>query len=416
MNKLTLHKDGSMTLTEVSAHPVATKRTTCRACKEATLQPVLSLGNQYLVNFLPTIDLEAPKAPLDLMRCGSCGLLQLGHTVDPDRLFRDFWYRSSVNQTMRDALKDVVRTGLNWHRGGTWLDIGANDGYLLAEVPADFTKIACEPARNFKEELHKVADHVISDYFSADHDILHRVGHGACNVITSVAMFYDLDDPDRFVADIAKCLSPEGIWINQLNDSPTMMKRNAFDSICHEHLCYYDVHTLNRIYQKHGLTILEVTYNEVNGGSVRVVAEKSGEAQGPSLIEHRKVSVRESAMFAERVTRWKQVMGDLVTGPLVQRGPLWCYGASTKGCVLLQYLDQPGAFRAIADRNPAKYGTYMTGTWLPVVCEADFRAEKPPYALVLPWAFKREFLVRERETMDEGTVFLLPLPSIELAL
>lgn len=413
--KATADKDGTVTLSE--APQVSRKRATCRSCPAGKLVPVLSLGDQYLVRFVPEIDFTLPRSPLNLMRCEDCGLLQLEHTVSPDLLYREFWYRSSVNQTMRDALDDVVKGGLVYHHEGTWLDIGANDGYLLSKVPPGFRKIACEPALNFREELETVADNVISDYFSAAHEPLKHGKAGACDVITSAAMFYDLDDPNRFVSDIAECLTPNGVWVNQLNDSPTMLAKNAFDAICHEHLCYYDVHSLAALYARHGLAILGVTYNDVNGGSIRVVAEKpAGKSRAASLHGHKRVSERDAELFASRTAKWKDHMGALVSDLSARNPRLWLYGASTKGCAMLQYLGAEGAFHAIADRNPKKFELRMSGTWLPVVSEDEMRADKPRDVIALPWAFREEFVARERDLLDAGTTLWFPLPNIEAVL
>src|SRR6185295_7045454 len=301
---------------------------------------------------------------------------------------------------------------------GTWLDIGAHDGYLLSRVLDRFRLIACERAGNFKEDLHKVSDHVISDYFSAKHDCLMATERkGACDVVTTIAMFYDLDNPSDFVADIAKVLSPTGVWINQLNDAPTMMERNAFDAICHEHVCYYDLPSLDKLYRKHGLRIVGVTYNEVNGGSMRVFAQKASvPAASWHLGDHVGVSERSATLFSQRVWKWKTQMIDLLRGPLETPRGLWLYGASTKGCCLLQYLDCPGAFRAIADRNPAKHGLKMAGTWLDVVSEDEMRADNPRFLFALPWAFRDEFVKRERDLLNSGTTLVFPLPNIELVL
>ena len=411
--KATVNQDGTTTVNVIESS--YTERTTCRSCHEAHLVPVLSLGDQYLVNFVRERNDDLPHAPLNLMRCFHCGLLQLGHTVKPDLLYREFWYLSSVNQTMRDALSDVVRTGLKYHKKGRWLDIGANDGYLLSVLPEGFTRIACEPALNLTAQLRAVADVVIDDYFTAAHDILHGPGKvGGCQVITSAAMFYDLDEPDEFVRDIVKCLAHDGVWINQLNDSPTMLGKNAFDAICHEHLCYYDVQSIKALYERNGLGIVGISYNDVNGGSVRIVAKKG--VPSIPLHGHRTLSPADVFSFATRVEKWKNRMLDLLHGTLANDGPLWCYGASTKGCCLLQYLDAPGSFKAIADRNPTKFGTLMAGTWLPVLPEKEMREERPKHVLVLPWAFRDEFVKREREMMDGGTSLLFPLPNIEQVL
>jgi len=393
---------------ETREQTVYKPRLTCRACGDAGLQPILSLGEQYLVRFPKDIDLDLPRAPLNLVRCGFCGLLQLGETVDPDLLFKRFWYRTSINDSMRLAMKDIVRHGLEYHDGGSWLDIGANDGYLLSCVPGAFTKIACEPAQNLEDRLHDVADLVISDYFTPD-----KVDR-QCQVITSVAMFYDLDNPGEFVAGVAKCLSEDGIWINQLNDSPTMLKANAFDSICHEHLCYYDVHTLKTLYAAHGLTLTEIRFNDVNGGSVRTIARKSGMSLG--LLDVPKVRLEDCEAFAERTQRWKQMATDLIRGPLALGGPLWVLGASTKGAVLLQYLDCDDAFIGVADRNPDKAGCLMVGSWLPITDELTLRSEKPKYGLVLPWAFRNEIVAREAALRRSGTTLIFPLPSLEFVL
>ena len=419
--KATASKDGALTMSELK--PVHTERTSCRACLGSGLTPILSLGEQYLVNFVADIDHSLPKAPLDLVRCPGCGLLQLKHTVSPDLLFREFWYRSGVNTSMRVALEDVVRTGLQYHHGGTWLDIGANDGYLLSKVPPGFHRIACEPALNMTDELAEIADVVIPDYFSAKHACLmgptgvNFRTQGGCDVITSAAMFYDLDDPGQFVSDIATVLSPNGIWINQLNDSPTMMAKNGFDSLCHEHLCYYDIHSLNALYQRHGLAIIGVTYNDVNGGSIRVTAERPlGRTRPAPLHDHKRVTEDDALRFAARTAKWKDRMTDLITGTLAYDNGVWLYGASTKGSVMLQYLDLDGAWKGIADRNPRKIGLKLAGPWVPIVSEDEMRADKPKHVMVLPWAFRDEFIKRERPLLDAGATLLFPLPNIEMVL
>jgi hypothetical protein len=382
----------------------------CRVCPSGVLEPVLDLGDQYLVNFVQKADYALPKAPLELMRCSACGLLQLGATVEPDLLYRKFWYRSAVNDTMRGALRDVVLHGGRYHQYGNWLDIGANDGYLLSEVPRTMTKVAVEPARDFTEELAAKSDHAIMDYFSRA-AVEAVAGEKKYQVITSCAMFYDLDNPHPFVQDVADMLAPDGVWINQLNDAPTMIKQNAWDAVCHEHVCYYDFPTLDRLYREHGLYVREVTYNETNGGSMRVVAGK--EEKTPfEFIEG--VARPTLKGFADRARRWKTLMVEMLSGPFGKE-PWWCYGASTKGTVLLQYLNEGtnivhDKFLAVADRNPRKVGLRMVGTWLPITDEAALRAQRPKFALVLPWAFFDEIVSRETSLRDAGTCLVMPLP------
>lgn len=383
-------------------------RSSCRACGHENLEPMLSLGEQFLVDFPKDINHGLPRAPLDLVRCGGCGLLQLAHSADPELLYRDFWYRSSVNQTMRLALQDVVREVVeNDHRWGTWLDIGANDGYLLSRVKG-FHRIGCEPATVFEADLKAHCEEMILDFFRG------QVDPQSCDVITSIAMFYDLDDPDTFLEHIARSLKRDGVWINQLNDSPTMLSQNAFDSIVHEHLCYYDVPSLQQLYRKHGLEIVRISRNDVNGGSIRVAAKKRGK---PTDLSDYPAPTREQVRaFASRTRRWRALMQDY--GSYWAEFNVWGYGASTKGACLLQYLGEPwvSMLKGVADRNRHKHGLRMVGSWTAIASEAEMRQSGPDLLLVMPWAFRKEFVAREAALREAGTAMLFPLPNLEVIL
>ena len=385
---------------EPLAAPTYTQITACRSCGSSRWTNILSLGDQYLIGFVRERNPLLPRCPLELIRCDECGLIQLKHSVDPELMWRDYGYRSSINATMRAALADVVKDGMRYIRDGTWLDIGANDGALLSNVASSFTKIAVEPARNLTAELEQVADTVIPDFFSAA-----ALDGRKCDVITSCAMFYDLDDPNTFVADIAKTLSEDGVWMNQLSYTPTMLEQNAFDNIVHEHRCYYDLPTLDTIYRSRGLRIVEVSFNDVNGGSVRVAArhEPSGDFPIPPPV-----TLDQLTAFAARIKRWKNTMIELLDGRF-----LWGCGASTKGSVLLQYLGVSDYhLRGIGDRNPLKHGLMMPGVWSPIMSEEEMRKRKPDYLLVLPWSFADEITARESALRSTGTRLIYPLPDI----
>jgi hypothetical protein len=193
-----------------------------------------------------------------------------------------------------------------------------------------------------------------------------------------------------------------------------MMRTNAFDAICHEHLCYYDLESLNKLYDQHGLNIVAVSYNDVNGGSMRVVAMKKRDDWGkyPTFPKD-VVSLEQARKFADRVRKWKMTMLAMLRS---KNRPVWLYGASTKGAVLLQYLGVSEYFCGIADRNPAKVGLYMTGSWIKVHDENEMRDSHPDTIMVLPWAFRHEFIEREREILDDGAVMIFPLPNIETVL
>lgn len=389
---------------------IYTERHNCRACGGVGFETILDLGLQYLPRWVNKRDPKLPQAPLELVRCPGCGLLQLRHETDPELLCREYWYRSGINQTMRDALADVVGDGLHYAREGVWLDIGANDGYLLSRVPAGFTRVACEPALNMQSLLEEHADTIIPDFFTGEGFLSQSE---QADIITSCAMFYHLSNPDEFVAGIAASLKAGGIWINQLSDAPTMFRQNAFDSICHEHACYYSAHDLAKIYARHGLGILKVTHNDVNGGSIRVVATRAKD-HGPLAFDGIPRAKKADAQeFANRVHRWKDLMHGVFDSKAMRGSEVWGLGASTKGAVMLQYLDLSDRIVAIADRNISKVGTFVAGPWIPVLGEAELRKAKPSFVLALIWAFEREVVQREAELLASGTTLLMPLPHIK---
>jgi len=405
----------SVTEGEQIVKPIYTARKNCRSCGSTTLVEVLVLGEQYLCAFPADPNTMLPKAPLVLVRCGNCGLLQLLHSTDVDLLYNEYWYRSSMNQTMREALKDVVRSAEIYQQDGAWLDIGANDGCLLGYVPSVFTKVACEPAATFHAQLEEHADYVIGGFFSKA--AVADKYEGKFSVITSCAMFYDLDDPLSFCKDIEAILENDGVWVNQLNDSPTMLDNNGFDGICHEHVTYWDIHGLKDLYKRAGLKIVDVTFNGINGGSMRVFATKASSRVVERNIQGMpKATTERVSLFALRVPRWKRLMQDLLSDNARRNGPAWGYGASTKLTMMLQYLDAPQTFLAVADRNHAKHGRLMAGSWLPITSEETMRAARPRLLVVGPYSFRSEFVAREEKLRSTGTTMLFPLPNPEMVL
>lgn len=393
--------------------PVYTEKSACRVCA-GDLEIVLDLGEHYLPRWIPLEQVDGlrdklPKAPLRLARCVVCGLLQLADSIEPDLVYRKYWYRSGINSSMQTALLNLVRDAQAWNTSGKWLDIGANDGTLLRFVPRSFERIACEPALDFTEDLKGIAEQVIPDYFGMKYRIAN------CKVITSAAMFYDVDEPDDFVEAIALSLAPDGVWLNQLNDAPSMIAENAWDGICHEHNLYYDLPNLEALYRRHGLKILRVTHNDVNGGSMRITAART---EHPCTEQYQAdprltPTPQQVLRFSLRAVRWKQRMRELVKS---LPKPIYGYGASTKGGTLLQYLGVPGLQEAVAERNPLKYGTAQSGVWSPIIPESEMREAAPGTLFVLPWAFRDEFIEREDALRAAGTFLLFPLPHIEMVL
>ena len=421
-----------------------TTRKTCRACGSAALTPVVSLGDQFLAsNFTVSADFPPVqrRIPLDVVRCdperdeNACGLVQLLHTVPGDLMYSSYGYRSGINQTMRDHLASLAR-GLEQRvalkPGELVVDIGANDGTLLAAYQASgAVYVGFEPS-NIQPD--KPIPHVrfIKDYFSAASLRAHvtAMGLGAkAKIVTSIAMFYDLEHPNAFVADVAEVLADDGLWVLELSYLPSMLEKSSFDTICHEHLEYYSLHALERLLSRHGLQVADVELNDTNGGSFRVTACKRGSAHGARSeavrariyglkkreFELKLDTAEPYAKFAREIEQIKGDLPKLISSFRAQGKRVWGYGASTKGNVILQYCGlNAQLLDGIADRNPAKWGTRTLGTDIPITSEDEMRAAKPDYLLVLPWHFMREFRAREEAFLARGGKFIVPVPKAEV--
>jgi SAM-dependent methyltransferase len=410
-------------------------RTTCRVCN-GSLEPVLDLGEHYVSDFPRPDQILDSKVPLELALCRRCRLLQLRHAVDPNKLYRNYWYKSGTNQTMRNALADIANqaeTLIHLQAGDVVLDIGCNDGTLLgAYRTGDILKVGIDPS-DVAESACKIADKLIVDFFSAE-AFFRQLGERRAKVITSIAMFYDLDEPNRFVADVKQCLDPDGLWIIQMSYLPLMLKTNEFGNICHEHLEYYSLQSLEYLLHLHDFEVVDVELNDINGGSLRAYIRNRGAKVGGfadttyrTLAAERVQARREAeirlglsdkpvyAEFATRVERIKHDTVKFIQDAVAQGKKVYVYGASTKGNTVLQYfgLDHT-LITAAAERNPDKWGRVTVGTSIPIVSETEARAASPDYFLVLPWHFLEEFMAREHDYLYAGGRFIVPFPYFTL--
>jgi len=412
--------------------------TSCRVCG-GSIDPILSLGDQYVSTFLSPEQPNGPKAPLKLVLCRQCRLLQLQHTVPGDMMYQNYWYRSGTNRTMRDALADISGAAarlVRLNEGDSVLDIGCNDGTLLASyaVPGIY-KIGFDTAQNLAEFSRKIADKVLVGFFDADRYFAEpELTKHSPKVVTSIAMFYDLDDPNKFVSDIKKIMHPEGVWIVQMSYLPLMLKQNDFGNICHEHLEYYSLQALEYLLDLHGFLVVDAQLNDVNAGSIRAYIRNRGAQQNVfgddgyrNQAADRLSRLRESEaelgldtatpylQFAERVQRIKHKVSGFVKDEVKRKKKVFVYGASTKGNTMLQYFDlDHSVIDAAAERNPDKWGKVTVGTRIPIISEAAARAANPDYFLVLPWHFIEEFKAREHAYLSSTGKFIVPLPRFEL--
>lgn len=407
----------------------------CRVCGGTELALILSLGSLYVSDFVTDRTIPSPEEryPLELVLCdpekGGCCLLQLKHTVDPSKMYNFYYYHSGTNALMRQALADIARQASKraaLKKGDLVLDIGCNDGTLLRSYAQKGLKlVGFDPAKNLIPEAKVGTSLIINDYFNAD-AFEKKLGGKKAKIITSIAMFYDLDDPNRFVADAARCLHPEGVWIIQMSYLPLMLEMNAFDNVCHEHLEYYSMTSLENLLKRHGLKMVDVELNDVNGGSFRVTIRHEDAQERPAgarrvaelkrrekkqRLDEKETYIR----FGERVLAIREKLYHFIHSEVKKGKTIYAYGASTKGNTLLQYFNLDSSLIAgAAERNPDKYGKKTVGTMIPILSEDEARSRRPDYFLVLPWHFLKGFLKQERRFFKAGGRFIVPLPEVRI--
>jgi hypothetical protein len=389
--------------------------TACRSCGSTRLETVLDLGNLCVSDFVQPGQ-DEDRAPLELVVCDDCSLVQLRHTVDRDRLYRNYYYHSGTNESMVAALKDVVDDACRrvefspYHRDSV-LDIGANDGTLLNQYDEGLCIERCgfEPSNIEPKSQGERGIFWRREFFPASGWKPAETGDKP-KIITSIAMFYDVDDPNRFVSAIRDWLHPDGVWVVQFQDLHAMLACNGFDNICHEHLTYWGQYAFYDLVARHGLKVIDVSHNQTNGGSVRYIV-KHGQWDPPRPEpKHATQFAYQLRRFAREAERLKQTTLLMLTEWKAQGKTVYGYGASTKGNTLLQYYGiGPELLPAIADRNPDKWGRLTVGTHIPIISEEEMRQRQPDYLFCLPWHFIDHFTKREDAT------FIVPLPSLHLA-
>lgn len=404
------------------------RRTTCRVCGSSALKEVINLGEQYLQgSFVKEGQQQPPmrQIPCSLMRCcpeedeNACGLLQMRHSVPPEILYSAYWYRSGTNQTMRSHLDGIVSSIMGMmedNECGSALDIGCNDCTLLASYPGDWKRLGIDPS----DIPYPPEFQVIKDLFPSP-----ELGADTFDVITSIAMFYDLEDPVAFARAVRQHLSDDGLWVVEMSYMPSMLRLNSYDTICHEHLEYYSFAVIERICRMANLKVVRAELNDSNGGSIRCYITHEGSTiySNPEWRDHiRALRIEEFDMqldtdkpyasFQWRIEQHRDQLLDLLFGLKRQGKNIHIYGASTKGNTILQWCGIGSTLvDAAADRNSEKWGAKTLGTNIPIVSEEQSRAMKPDYYLVLPWHFKKEFLERES---GSGVKFIFPLPTVEI--
>lgn len=403
------------------------------------MKELFTLGDLFVSDFLKTGEKpRTEQTELKMMLEEDSGAVRLEKSAPLDTMYGRYWYRSGINLTMKNELNGIVSSILNCVKlkdNDLWIDIACNDGTLLSFVPDNLIKIGIDPVDDsYKKESEKYANLIIQDYFSADVFKNSKFKNLKAKVITTIAMFYDLEYPDKFIEDITWVLDDNGVWVLQLSYTPLMIQQIAFDNICHEHIYYYSLFNIKKMFKKHGLDIVDVQLNDINGGSFRIyvmkdTADKSTFGTQPyrdvcnfrinSLLVYEdtlKLDHKETWIdFYNNIKDVKQKTLEFIKSEKQKGKKIWAYGASTKGNTLLQYFGLDSTLiDGIAERSIHKFGLNTIGTNIPIFSEDEMRKEKPDYLLILPWHFIDEFTKREADFLNSGGKFIVPCPKFQI--
>lgn len=395
----------------------------CRACGSSDFSVLMDLGMHALSGYFPEEPSEIPMGPLKLLKCrGDCGLVQLAHSFEPSLMFGDnYGYRSGLNASMSEHLKTKVSDILNLgilRDGDVVLDIGSNDGTTLSFYPDQTYKlIGIDPTASKFRQYYRPDVEIVDDFFSQE-AFRSAAGSEKAKVITSFSMLYDLEDPVGFASQVKSVLHDEGVWIFEQSYLPTMLDRNSFDTICHEHLEYYGLSQIIWILDRVGMKVVDVQLNEVNGGSFSVVAAAKNSKLPVNQVAVDTLTSREEEIdqlslfgfenFKGRVNKQGDILIDMLE-TMKSHGQRVCgLGASTKGNTLLQYFSiGTDLIECVGEVNPDKFGRYTPGTNIPIQDEQKVLETGPDGLLVLPWHFK-EFFIRNPRLAGQSLIFPLP--------
>lgn len=414
-------------------------KTTCRITGKPMIE-LFSLGDLYISDFIKTQgDYRGKKKwDLTLMLSPEMQCLQLKENADKDFLYGKYWYRSGTNSTMKNELKDIAESCMKLSKiddsSQIFLDIASNDGTLLSFVKDNkYYTVGIDPAEgSFQKEAEQNARKVIEGFFSKE--LYHSSIEKKAGIVTCVAMFYDLEDPIAFLKDVYEILDDDGLFVIQQSYMPLMIKQLAFDNICHEHVFYHSLYSMEYMLDQVGFKIVDVQLNDVNGGSFRTYIQKKiakiesfGSSPYRDVANFRLWSLREYEKtlnldvtnnyikFWDQVKDLKEQTYNFIKEEYDKGKSIWVYGASTKGNTLLQFFGLDNSLiDGAAERSIYKYGLKTIGTNIPIHSEETMRMVDPDYLLILPWHFINEFKEREKHYLKNGGKFIIPCPKFEI--
>ena len=399
----------------------------CRNCKSKKLIELFSLGNLCFTGKFSSLKDNIKKKPVTVVLCKSCELVQLAHNYNLKYLYGpDYGYRTGINKTMTEHVKKITKilakkTSLK--KNDLVLDIASNDGTLLNSYKKNVIKFGVDPVLNKYRKNYKKIKYSVSGFFSASK--VKEKTKKKFKIISALSVFYDLLNPNKFLKDVKTLLLPEGIFLLEFADLASIIKYKMFDTICHEHLEYYSSKVIINLVKKNNLRVFDIKRNFINGSSKQYyICHKNSKIKSKSkiikqtLMYESKLKLNKLKTFQDFIRKINLLKNRLINKIKYIRKNnqnIHCYGASTKGNVLLQYFNIDNKkISFAAERNQNKYGLVTPGSKIKIISEENSRKMKPDYYLVLPWHFKKEILKREKNTLRKGTKFIFPLPKFEI--
>tara|TARA_B100001996_G_C18669187_1_gene596025 strand:+ start:1592 stop:2815 length:1224 start_codon:yes stop_codon:yes gene_type:complete len=401
----------------------------CRSCKSKNIKDAFSLGSQVLTGVFPSNKkMKISKGKLSLVHCEKCSLLQLKNSFNANEMYGDnYGYMSSLNKSMFFHLKNkvnILKRKINLNYQDIIIDIGSNDGTFLSFFDQKFNLIGVDPTIRKFGAKYKKGIKKIPNFFS--YDVVKKyLKKKKAKLITSIAMFYDLDDPFKFVRDIHESLDDNGVWHFEQSYMPYMIKNTSYDTICHEHLEYYSLKSVKYILDEVGFKIIDIELNSINGGSfaLTVAKQKSKYQQNKKIVEwllyKEKLfnfnNLETFKKFYINALKQKKLLRNLLYNLKDMKKLVLGYGASTKGNVILQFCGiNSKILPYIGEVNSFKYNKLTPGTNIKIISEKQAKQMNPDYFLVLPWHFREFILNKEKLFLQNKGKLIFPLPDLEM--
>ena len=398
----------------------------CRSCASKRVQEFLSLGSVPLANsLLKKEQLNEPEEhyPLNVVYCEDCSLVQITKTVPPEKLFSHYLYLSSFSETMlkhSEKLANKLTKEFSLTGRSLVVEIASNDGYLLQYYKnQSIPVLGIEPAHNIAKIAQNKGIDTVNDFFSLELATKLASEGKVADVIHAHNVLAHVPDLNGFVSGIEKLLSPEGVAVIEAPYVQKMIDNIEFDTIYHEHLCYFSLTALKRLFENNNLVISNVEQVDIHGGSLRIYASKKGASIGSAVEELLKDEEKRGINtvsyykdFAKKVDKLRESVVGLLNKLKSEGKSIAAYGASAKGSTMMNFFGlDSNHLDFVADRSTVKQGLYTPGNRLPIFSPEEILERMPDYLLLLTWNFADEILEQQSKYRELGGKFIVPIPK-----